>query len=307
MALRITRFALLSITASILTLVLKFFAFFLTGSVGLLSDAFETVINLSAGIIVLVTLIKAYKPADKKHAYGHGKLEYLAGTFEALLILVAAAGILYMAVQRLLSPAVLEQIGTGLTVAVLAAGINFLAARIMLRAARTFESIALEADAKHLLTDVWTSLGLVFSLGLMQINPQKLWFLDPALAILLAANISWTGISLLQRSLSGLLDQALPKQELKLIMDKINNIAGSQARYHALKTRKAGAHRFIEFHLLLPGHYSVQGAHDLCCSIEREINKELSNAKIVIHVEPEEDGLSWDGEQSGGLQDKDRL
>lgn len=307
MALRVTRFALLSITASILTLALKFFAYFLTGSVGLLSDAFETVINLSAGMIVLVTLIKAYKPADKKHAFGHAKLEYLAGAFEALLILTAAAGILYMAVQRLLSPAVLDQIGTGLAVAVLAAGINFLAARIMLRAARTFESIALEADAKHLLTDVWTSLGLVLSLGLMQINPQKLWFLDPALAILLAANISWTGISLMQRSLSGLLDQALPKQELKLIMDKINSIAGRQARYHALKTRKAGAHRFIEFHLLLPGHYSVQGAHDLCCSIEREINKELPNARIVIHVEPEEDGLSWDGEQSGGLQDKDRL
>lgn len=305
MALRITRFALLSITASLLTLALKFSAYFLTSSVGLLSDALETVINLSAGLLLLFTLSQAYKPADREHAFGHGKLEYIAGALEALLILAAAAGIVYMSVQRLLSPTMLTRIGPGLIVAILAAGINFLAARIMLSAAREYESIALEADAKHLLTDVWTSLGLVVSLGLMQINPQKLWFLDPALAVLLAVNISWTGVSLLRRSVSGLLDQALPGKELQVIMNKIKKIAGPQARYHALKTRKAGVYRFVEFHLLLPGHYSVQQSHNLCCRIEEEISKELPRTRIIIHVEPLEDDSSWDGEQTGGLRDLD--
>ncbi|MFP4391502.1 MAG: cation diffusion facilitator family transporter [Desulfohalobiaceae bacterium] len=306
MALRITRFALLSISASMLTLALKLSAYFLTSSVGLLSDALETVINLSAGLLLLFTLSQAYKPADRKHAFGYGKLEYLTGAVEALLILAAAGGIVYMAIQRLLSPALLTQIGPGLIIAILAAAINFLAAKIMLKAAQEYESIALEADARHLLTDVWTSLGLVLSLGLMQINPQKLWFLDPLLAVLLAANISWTGLSLLWRSISGLLDQALPSKELQVIMDKIRKIAGPQARFHALKTRKSGAYRFIQFHLLLPGHYSVQQAHNLCCRIEESISWELPRTRISIHVEPLEDGSSWDEEQTGGLRDLDQ-
>ncbi|MFP4212483.1 MAG: cation diffusion facilitator family transporter [Desulfohalobiaceae bacterium] len=306
MTLHITRFALLSIIASLLTLVLKFSAYFLTNSVGLLSDALETVINLSAGILVLFTLSQAYKPADREHAFGHGKLEYLAGALEGLLILSAAAGIVYMSVQRMLSPAVLTSINLGLIVAILAAGINFAAARIMLRAAREYDSIALEADARHLLTDVWTSLGLVASLGLMQINPEKLWFLDPLLATLLAANITWTGLSLLRRSMSGLLDSSLPGRELQLIMDQIREIAGHEARYHALKTRKAGAHRFVEFHLLLPGEYSVQHSHNLCCKIEEAISRELPRTRTIIHVEPLEDGSSWDAEQSGGLRDLDQ-
>lgn len=284
---------------------MKLGAYFLINSIGLLSDLTETFVNLTAGIVVLTALHVATRPPDKKHTYGHGKVEYFSSALEGILIMIAAAGIIYASIYRILNSVVLNVTYVGLIVAISAASVNFISAQIMLRAAKFYDSIALEADAKHLMTDVWTTLGLVVNLYIIRFSPQKLWFLDPIIAILLAGNIAFTGISLLKRSLSALMDLSLPTQEQEIITDAVEQIAGPSAHYHGLKTRKAGSDRFIEFHLLLPGEKSVKKSHDLCCEIENKIKQKLPGANIMIHIEPKEDKASWDGEEVGGLSKHD--
>jgi cation diffusion facilitator family transporter len=293
------RYAIYSIAASILTLALKFGAWGMTGSVGLLSDATESIVNLTAGMLALTAITIAMRPADHSHSYGHGKAEYFSSGIEGILIIVAAIGITYAAVSRFLDPRELVNLGPGLVLALLSSAINFGTARVMLRAAAHFDSITLEADAKHLLTDVWTSVGLVAGLAVLLVMPQ--WsILDPIIAIVMAGNIVFTGVSLLKRSVGGLMDDALPPNEIERIGAAIRKHQGEHATFHGLRTRKSGPRRFIDFHLLLPGETTVRAAHDLCCVIEDEIKAGLARAEVTIHVEPIECDSSYDGRKVGG-------
>jgi cation diffusion facilitator family transporter len=298
------RYAYLSIGASLLTMALKFGAFFLTGSVGLFSDAVESVVNLTAGIIALLAIVLAHRPADSAHAYGHGKVEYFSSGAEGILICLAAVGIAYASVQRFVHPQPLEHLGAGIVVATLAGGVNLVAARVMLRAAREYDNIVLEADARHLLTDVWTSAGLVGALAVMRFAPPAWQVLDPVLGVVMSVHIVWTGVGLVRRSVAGLMDEGLPPREVDAIVDAIAQVAGAGAQYHALRTRRAGAVRFVDFHLLVPGSMTVQQSHDLCCAIEDGIRAVLPGAQTTIHVEPREDHASFDGWKVGGLCDR---
>jgi len=279
--------AWLSIATSIATLGLKFGAYFLTGSVSLLSDAMEAFVNLAAGMVALGALTYAARPADDDHHFGHDKAEYFASGVEGALILVAAASIAWAAVQRLLHPAPVESLGWGIMVSVVAAGMNFATARIMLRAARAHDSITLEADAKHLLTDVWTTVGIVAGLLVVMWRPE--WsILDPLMAIAVAIQIVFTGVDLLRRSADALLDAALPPDELRTAEAAIRGALPPEADFHALRTRKAGARRFLDLHLVVPGSMSVAESHALCDRVEAAIVAALSNADATVHVEPRE-------------------
>lgn len=286
------RYAIYSIIASIVTLALKFGAWGMTDSVGLLSDATESLVNLTAGVLALTAITIAMRPADSHHAYGHGKAEYFSSGIEGVLIIVAAFAIGYASINRFFSPQELSNLGPGLILALISSVVNFVTAKVMLRAAKRFDSITLEADAKHLLTDVWTSVGLVAGLAILIVAPQ--WkILDPIIAAVMALNIVFTGVSLLKRSVSGLMDDALPAEELDIIETAIHRHQDDNATYHRLRTRKSGPVRFIDFHLLVPGDTSVQAAHDLCELIENEIKNELMRAEITIHVEPIECDSSY--------------
>jgi len=279
--------AWLSIATSIATLTLKFGAYFLTGSVSLLSDAMEAFVNLAAGMVALGALTYAARPADDDHHFGHDKAEYFASGVEGALILVAAASIAWAAVQRLLHPAPVESLGWGILVSVVAAGMNFATAKIMLRAARAHDSITLEADAKHLMTDVWTTVGIVAGLLVVMWRPE--WsILDPLMAIAVAIQIVFTGVDLLRRSADALLDAALPPDELRTAEAAIRGALPPEADFHALRTRKAGARRFLDLHLVVPGEMSVAESHALCDRVEAAIVAALSNADATVHVEPRE-------------------
>jgi cation diffusion facilitator family transporter len=281
------RMAILSIATSLLTLALKFGAYFLTGSVSLLSDALEAFVNLAAGMIAFGALTIAARPADASHSYGHDKAEYFASGVEGVLILVAAGSIVYAAVPRLFAPQPLEHLGVGLAISVVAAGANYATARLMLNVARRHDSITIEADARHLLTDVWTTSAVVAGLLVVWFVPG--WYiLDPIMAIAVAAHIVLTGIDLLRRSTNGLMDAALPDEEIERIERVLVTNMPPHAAYQAMRTRKAGSRRFIEFSLLLPGMTSVSAAHDLCDRLEAAIQEALPNASVLIHVEPEE-------------------
>lgn len=292
------RVALLSVGASVATLVLKFGAYFITGSVGLLSDAAESAVNLTAALVAFAAISIADRPPDENHTYGHDKAEYFSSGAEGTLILVAAGGIIYAAVQRILNPMPLENLGVGAVLAVVASVINLGVSRIMLRVAREHDSIALEADAQHLMSDVWTSVGVVGGIILVQITGWQL--LDPLLAIAVAINILVVGVGLLRRSTAGLMDLTLPAEEVAIIQEAIVHVVGEETPYHALRTRKSGSRRFIDLHLLLSGRTSVQEAHNIVGGIEAEIEQRLSNTIITIHVEPREDVASWN-DHTGGL------
>lgn len=299
----IRKYAWLSIAASILTMALKFGAFLLTDSVSLFSDAVESVVNLAAGFIALLAIIQARRPADRGHAYGHGKVEYFSSGVEGVLICLAALGIAYASVQRFFDPQPLESLGAGIAVAVAAALVNLVTARIMLGAARACGSIALEADARHLLTDVWTSAGLVGALFVMLFAPPSWQILDPVIGCFMAMLIIRTGAALVWRSASGLMDAGLPAEDIERMAAVIRRVGGGESGFHALRTRMAGSVRFADFHLLVPGDMTVRRSHDLCCEIEEELRKAFPGLQITIHVEPREDQVSFDGGETGGLCD----
>ncbi len=282
----------LSIGASVITLVLKFGAYILTGSVGLLSDAAESVVNLTTAIIALIALQVASRPADADHAYGHEKAEYFSSGVEGTLILVAAVGIVWVSWERFLHPADLKNLDIGIIVALIASAINFVVARVLLKAARDHDSITLEADAKHLLTDVWTSVSVVAALIIVNLSHWQI--LDPIAAVAIALNIIWAGIDLLRRSMQGLMDYALPPNELTQIQKILERYQSQFSSYHALRTRKSGSQRFIDLHLLVPGGMTVQASHDLCEAIEADIRTTLGTASITMHVEPVEDLAAWE-------------
>lgn len=284
------RYAWLSIAAALATILLKGWAWWLTGSVGLLSDALESFVNLAGAMMALAMLSLASQPADHNHAHGHGKAEYFSSAFEGLLILGAAVGIAYAALDRLLNPRPLEAIGIGLGVSVIASIINLATSRILMGVGRKYNSITLEADAHHLLTDVWTSAGVIIGVGLVWLSGW-LW-LDPAIAILVALNIVWTGWQLLRRSAAGLMDVSLPEEDIRAITDVLGRYRKQGMEFHALRTRQAGARAFVSFHLLVPGAWSVKQGHDWSERIEADIRRAVAHAHITTHLEPKEDPVS---------------
>ena len=289
----LTKFAWLSIGAAVSTIVLKTTAYFLTGSVGLLSDAIESLVNLAGAVMALAMLIVAARPADDDHGYGHSKAEYFASVTEGILIFGAAISIIVTAVQRLIVPRPLEQLGIGLAVSVAASLVNFIVARILLEAGRKRRSITLEADGHHLMTDVWTSLGVIG--GVAVAGFTGLDFLDPIVAILVAINILWTGYQLVRRSVLGLMDTALPENEQGLIRDVIAKYQKKGVNFHALRTRQAAARRFISVHVLVPGDTTVHDAHHIVEDFENDIRAAMGGAVTVFtHLEPAEDELSME-------------
>jgi cation diffusion facilitator family transporter len=285
------RYAAISLLAAIITIVLKGGAFLLTGSVGLLSDALESVVNLIAAVVALYALAVAARPPDESHAYGHGKAEYFSSGFEGALILVAAVSIGWTAVQRLLDPAPITDAWLGIAISIVASVVNFAAARVIAQAGQRYDSITLEADAKHLMTDVWTSIGVAGGVGAAAATGWTR--LDPIIALLVAANVIRAGLDLLRRSLLGLLDTALPEQSRMEIMKILDDHRAGGVEYHALRTRQAGARRFVSFHILVPGEWSVQRGHDLLEEIEEQIRGRVPNSTIFTHLEPLEDPVSF--------------
>jgi cation diffusion facilitator family transporter len=289
---RLTRFAWISIIAAICTIALKAAAYFITGSVGLLSDAIESVVNLVGGIMALAMLTVAARPADEDHAYGHSKAEYFSSGVEGGLILVAAVSIAVTAVSRLITPRPLAQIGVGLAVSLAAALINLGVALVLLRAGRKYNSITLEADAHHLLTDVWTSVGVLAGVGLVALTGWNA--LDALVALLVATNIIWTGVGIMRRSILGLMDTALSPEDLAAVRKVLDRYAVDGVQFHALLTRQAGAWKFISVHVLVPGTWTVQHGHELLERIEGDIRQALPDSTVFTHLESLDDPASWD-------------
>jgi cation diffusion facilitator family transporter len=266
-------------------------AYILTGSVGLLSDAIESGVNLVAAVFALIVLTVAAQPPDEEHAYGHDKAEYFAGGVEGTLILVAAVTIGFSAVQRLLAPQPLEQLDIGLGVSILAGILNFIVARILRRAGEQYRSVTLEADADHLLSDVRTTIGVL--VGLVAVSLTGWNFLDPLIALIVTGQIVLAGIRLVRRSVLGLMDTALPPEEVKQITDTLEKHAPNGVHYHALRTRQSGAQRFMTVHIQVPGSWSVQKGHALLEEIEQDLYQRLRPISILTHLEPLEDPRSW--------------
>jgi cation diffusion facilitator family transporter len=288
----LTRFAWLSIAAAILTILLKGIAYYLTGSIGLLSDALESIVNLVGAMMALAMLTIAVRPADEKHAFGHNKAEYFSSGVEGTLILIAAGSIIATAIPRLITPKPLEQVGLGLGVSVAASLINLFVARILLRASKQFRSITLDADARHLLTDVWTSAGVLVGVGAVALTGWER--LDPIVACLVAANIIWTGVGIIRRSVSGLMDTALPAEDQKILLKVLRPYHRGGVQTHALRTRRSGTRQFISLHVLVPGRWTVQRGHRLLESIETDIRLALPDVTVFTHLESLSDPASWD-------------
>ncbi len=288
----LTRFAWLSIGAALLTIALKSAAYFITGSIGLLSDAAESLVNLVGGVMALAMLKIAERPADEDHAYGHSKAEYFSSGLEGGLILVAAVGIGVAAVLRLITPKPLEAVGLGLAVTAVAAVINWIVALLLLRAGRRQNSITLEANAHHLLTDVWTSAGVIVGVGLVALTDW--YWLDPVVALLVAANIVRFGIGIVQRSVGGLMDVALPTEDLVAVRKVLQTYEQTGIQFHALRSRQSGARKFVSTHVLVPGDWTVQRGHELLDRIEADIRRVLPDAAVFTHLESLDDPASWD-------------
>jgi cation diffusion facilitator family transporter len=285
------RYAWLSIAAALVTIVLKTGAWRITGSVGLLSDALESLVNLVGGFMALAMLSVAKRPADEDHAYGHSKAEYFSSGVEGTLILGAALSIGVAAIGRLITPRPLEQVGLGLAISVVAALVNLFTARLLLKVGRRHHSITLEANATHLLTDVWTTVGVLAGVGLVVLTDWER--LDPLVALLVAANIIRTGTGIIRRSISGLMDTAIPGEERQRIEGVLAQYAREGVQFHALRTRQAGARRFVSLHVLVPGGWTVQRGHELLEKIESDLRGELPNTTVFTHLEPLDDPASW--------------
>jgi len=287
----LTRYAWLSIAAAIVTIGLKSFAYLLTGSVGLLSDSLESLVNLVAAIMALSMLIIAARPADEEHPYGHSKAEYFASGAEGVLILVAAVSIGVAAIHRLLVPRAIEQPGAGLAVSAFASAINFIVARVLLNVGKRHNSITLEADAHHLMTDVWTSIAVIVGVGAVALTDWQP--LDPIIALAVAANIVRTGFQLMRRSIAGLMDAALPPEEYEQVLKVLDKYKEQGVEFHALRTRQAAGRRFVSIHVLVPGRWSTHKGHHLVENVETDIRSVLAGVTVFTHLEPVDDPLSF--------------
>ena len=287
-----TFYAWLSLATSIVTIALKFAAYWYTGSVGLLSDAVEAVVNIVAALVALAVLTYSAAGPDREHNFGHEKAQYFSSGIEGALIFVAAGGIMWTAIPRLIAPQPLEQVTLGLALSVAAALANAACAWVMLGAARSHRSITLEADARHLLTDVWTTAGVFAGVVLVQVTGWLL--LDPLIALAVAIQILWTGWHLMSRSFDGLMDRAIPEEDRAVIVEVLEKLRHEGGDYHALRTRVAGAKSFVDVHVLVPGRMTVQAGHDLVERLENEIQGRLPHVEVLTHLEPLEDPKSWD-------------
>jgi cation diffusion facilitator family transporter len=288
---RMLRLLWLSIAAAAATIALKATAALLTGSVGLLSDAAESVVNLVAAVVAMLALRWALKPADEEHAYGHAKAEYFAAGVEGSLIVVAALTIAATGVTRLLDPQPIEQAGVGVAVSALASLINLGVGYLLLTTGRRERSIVLEADGKHLMTDVWTSVGVIA--GVIAVSLTGWDRLDPIIALAVAANIVATGGGLVRRSVGGLMDRGLEAPELAKIHEALEPFERDGVSFHALRTRQAGSRAFVSLHVLVPGAWTVQQGHDVVEDVEAELRKRLPHATVFTHLEPAEDPRSF--------------
>ena len=286
----LARYAWLSIGAALATIALKIGAYLLTGSVGLLSDAVESGVNLAGAVMALAMLTIAARPADEDHAFGHSKAEYFASGVEGLLILVAAAAIATTAVERLFDPHPLGQVGLGLAVSAGASVINLVVGLALVKVGKRRNSITLEADGRHLLTDVWTSVGVIVGVGMVALTGWNA--LDPIVALLVAANIVWTGVGFVRRSVAGLMDASLPPAEQQKVEGVLARYRLQGVEFHALRTRQAAARRVVSVHVLVPGALSVHDAHHLAEDLEHDIRTALGDAVVTTHLEPVEDEIS---------------
>lgn len=289
---RLVRLVWLSISAAILTIALKTGAWAITGSIGLLSDAAESVVNLVAASFALVVVHWADRPPDEEHAYGHEKADYLSAGLEGALILIAAVTIGVTAIRRLIDPQPLSDVGIGLAVSLVATAVNLLVARVLIRTGGEYRSLTVEADGRHLMTDVWTSLGVVA--GVAAVALTGLDRLDPIIALLVAANIVRVGVSLVRSSLGGLMDRALEPEELTEVQRVLDGYAGDDVQFHALRTRRAGRRAFITVHVLVPGTWSVQAGHDLVERVEADLRAVAEPTTVFTHLEPIEDPVSFE-------------
>jgi cation diffusion facilitator family transporter len=289
---RLTRFVFLSIAAAVATIALKACAWLLTGSVGFLSDAAESIVNLVGALVALIAVRVSVRPPDDDHAYGHEKAEYLSAGAEGALILAAAVGIAWVAVARLVDPQPLSDVGVGVAVSAVAAGLNLIVAKLLIRVGREQRSITLEADGRHLMTDVWTSVGVVG--GIVAVVLTGWERLDPIIALLVALNIVRTGVQLLGRSAGGLMDHALGPAEQAEIQAVLDAHREDGVEFHALRTRQAGRRAFVSLHLLVPGAWTVQQGHDRAERVERDLRERLPYATVFTHVEPREDAASFE-------------
>jgi cation diffusion facilitator family transporter len=286
------RYAWLSIAAAVITIGLKAVAYLLTGSIGLLSDAMESLVNLAGALMALAMLTVAARPADDEHTYGHSKAEYFSSGVEGTLILLAAISIGIASVQRLIEPRSLEQIGLGLGVSIVASLVNLGVALVLRSAGKRHQSITLEANARHLMTDVWTSAGVLIGVGAVALTGWER--LDPIVALVVAGNIVWTGVRIVRTSALGLMDTALPLDEQNTVRKTLDQFAQLGIQFHALRTRQAGVRRFVSLHVLVPGGWTVYQGHRMLERIEEEIRKALPNATVFTHLESLEDPSSWD-------------
>lgn len=281
-----------SIIASILTISIKSAAYYITSSVGFLSDAMESFINLAAGILAFVMLTIAARPPDKEHPFGHDKAEYFSSLIEGVLIVLAAIGIVYAAINRMYHPRQLDELNMGMLLSFLASLINLATSRILLHYGRKHNSITLEADSQHLMTDVWTTVGIIFGILLVKLTNWQL--LDPLMAIAVAISIVYTGTKIIIRSTDGLMDTKLSEKELIVIRQILTRYKVEEIDYHALYTRQASSKRFISFHLLFPGDFTIYKAHEISKKIEKEIKAEFPYSDIFIHLEPINDPDAFD-------------
>lgn len=288
---RLRRLMILSIATAVLTIALKGGAWALTGSVGLLSDAAESVVNLVAAVVGLFAVIWAAQPPDEEHAYGHEKANYLSAGIEGTLILLAALTIAYAGVERLLNPVPVESVGIGLAISAGASVLNLVVGRLLIAEGRRERSLVLEADGKHLLADVWTSVGVVVGVALVAITG---WApLDPIVALIVAGNIVFTGLALVRRSTDGLMDRALEPHELDRINGLLDRYRCDDIQFHALRTRRAGQRVFLSLHVVVPGAWSVQRGHDLVEQLEADLRETLEPVTMTMHLEPLEDPVSF--------------
>ncbi|GAA2070910.1 cation diffusion facilitator family transporter [Williamsia deligens] len=280
----LTRYAVLSIVASIVVIALKIVAWRVSGSVGLLSDAAESMVNVVAAVGAFIALRVASRPADADHNFGHTKAEYFSAVFEGAMIVVASALIIVAAVDRLLHPSGLESVGLGLGISVAATVINALVGALLVRVGRAHRSLTLEADGKHLLTDVWTTGGVIVGVVLVAVTG---WLpLDPLVAIAVAVNILVVGGRLVWRSGAGLMDTALPDDDRAALDAVLDRYRADHVDFHDVRTREAGHERFLQLHMLVPGEWSVQRGHDLVEKVERDLVGTLDHLHVTIHLEP---------------------
>ena len=288
----LTRYAWLSVATAVVTITLKTGAYLLTGSVGLLSDAAESVVNLVAALVAVVALTVAARPADSMHPFGHAKAEYFSAVVEGAMILVASAFIISSAAQRLLDPQPLENVGGGLGISVLASVLNGVVATVLIRVGRAHRSLTLVADGRHLLTDVWTSVGVVIGVALVAVT--GIWRLDAIVAIVVGVNILFTGYRLIRESVVGLMDTAWDEHENARLAGLLASFGSDVVRFHALRTRQAGHQRFAEVHVLVPGEWSVRRGHDLIEDVEDAVRTHMEDVHLTCHLEPLEDPRSYD-------------